>query len=152
PRLTAATINGFCTSTHLLVPTVYDMMSAEAVGTFLAGVQVLKQSLNHGIDLLGIVGMLTARQDSLSQGAQNAKNAVINQVGIVGAPTFNIFDRHIPRRADIANVAGQDLAYLCDPVVKSWFDQLGGEISSRLWPAPSHVPGRAARAIRQQAT
>src|SRR6266436_2595638 len=65
PRLTAATINGFCASTHLLVPTVYDKMSAEAVGTFLHGVRTLKSALNTQIDLLGVVGTLTHRQDSL---------------------------------------------------------------------------------------
>ena len=58
PRLTAATINGFCASTHLLVPTVYDKLSAEAVGTFLNGVRTLKNALNTQIDLLGVVGTL----------------------------------------------------------------------------------------------
>src|SRR5262249_47491903 len=71
PRLTAATINGFCASTHLLVPTVYDKMSAEAVGTFLEGVRVLKSALNHQIELLGVVGMLTATQVGLSPREQN---------------------------------------------------------------------------------
>jgi chromosome partitioning protein len=59
PRLTAGTVNAFCASTHLLVPTVYDLLSAEAVGTFLNSAVVLKHALNHGVDLLGIVGMLT---------------------------------------------------------------------------------------------
>src|SRR5258707_3358511 len=72
PRLTAATINGFCASTHLLIPTVYDRMSAEAVGTFLRGVRALKNSLNHQIDLLGVAGTFTQHQDSLVTRQQNA--------------------------------------------------------------------------------
>src|SRR6266545_1273759 len=80
PRLTAASINGFCASTHLLIPTVYDKMSAEAVGTFLNGVRVLKNALNTQIDLLGVVGTLTHRQDSLVPREQNARNLVKDQV------------------------------------------------------------------------
>lgn len=148
PRLTAATINGFCTATHLLVPTIYDRMSAEAVGTFLAGVQVLKRSLNHGIDLLGIVGMMTAQQGPLSASAQNAKNAAMVQVNKVWGPNFYFFERHIARRAAIANVAGADIAYLCDPVVKAWFDDLGGEMTRRLWPV-LQTAGRTTRTVRQ---
>jgi chromosome partitioning protein len=151
PRLTAATINGFCAATHLLVPTVYDMMSAEAVGTFLAGVQVLKRSLNPGIDLLGVIGMLTARQTALSQGAQNAKNAGMAQVSKIWGPNFHFFDRHIPRRSAIADVAGEDIAYLCDPVVKAWFDELGNVISRRLWPV-AQVSERPIRTVRQPST
>src|SRR5205807_10288596 len=80
PRLTAGTVNAFCASTHLLVPTVFDLLSAEAVGTFLNGAEALKHSLNHGIDLLGVVGMLTYQQGKLSVREENAKRAAMRQV------------------------------------------------------------------------
>lgn len=134
PRLTAATINGFCASTHLLVPTVYDRMSAEAVGTFLNGVQTLRRVLNPWIEPLGVVGMLTATQGPLSTMAQNARNTASDQVKRVWGPNFHFFGRHIPRRAAIASAAGEDIAYLRDDEVKGWFDQLGTEIFFRLWP------------------
>src|SRR5215510_2991693 len=94
PRLTAATINAFCASTHLLVPTVYDKLSAEAVGTFLNGVRTLKNGLNTQIDLLGVVGTLTHRQDSLIPREQNARNMAKEQVARVWGPNFHIFERH----------------------------------------------------------
>jgi cellulose biosynthesis protein BcsQ len=140
PRLTAATVNGFCASTHLLIPTVYDRMSAEAVGTFLHGVQTLRDSLNHRIDLLGVVGTLTHQQTDLIPREQNAKNTAMHQVAQVWGPNFHFFDRHIPRRNAIAEAAGEDIAYYCDKTVRGWFDELGGGIASRLWPlAPAEV-------------
>jgi len=73
PRLTAGTINALCASTHLLIPTVYDNLSAEAVGTFLNGVHVLKTRLNPCIDLLGVIGTLTFQQAGLNNREQQAK-------------------------------------------------------------------------------
>src|SRR3954447_12518326 len=145
PRLTAATINAFCASTHLLVPTVYDKMSAEAVGTFLNGVRTLKNSLNSQIDLLGVVGTLTHRQDSLLPREQNARNLVKDQVAGIWSANFHIFERHIPRRNAIAEAAGGDIAFYRDATVRGWFAELGGEISARLWPKPAAEPARPPR-------
>jgi hypothetical protein len=118
-------------------------MSAEAVGTFLNGVQTLKRSLNPEISLLGVVGMLTHNQVALRENEQNAKNTAMDQVNRVWGPDFHFFNRHIPRRAAIADVAGEDIAYLRDATVKSWFDELGDAIMPRLWPQP---PARTMRA------
>src|SRR5215468_3363188 len=147
PRLTAATINAFCASTHLLVPTVYDKMSAEAVGTFLNGVRTLKNALNTQIDLLGVVGSLTHRQDSLIPREQNARNMAKDQVARVWGPNLHVFERHIPRKGAIAEAAGGDIAfYHRDPSIRSLFVGLGDEIAGRLWPQPAAVGPRQPRA------
>jgi cellulose biosynthesis protein BcsQ len=148
PRLTAATINGFCAATHLLVPTVYDNMSAEAVGTFLNSVQTLRRHLNPGIELLGVVGMLTAQQTGLKTSEQNARRTAEQQVKQVWGPNFHFFNRHIPRKAAIANVAGEDIAYFCDEDVKGWFDELGSDVASRLWPQAQKAASQPARSAR----
>src|SRR5215475_12302713 len=145
PRLTAATINGFCASTHLLVPTLYDKMSAEAVGTFLHGVRTLKNRLNTQIDLLGVVGTLTHRQDSLVPREQNARNMAKDQVARAWSPNFHIFERHIPRRSAIAEAAGGDIAFYRDETVRGLFAALGDEIAGRLWPQPAAAPARPQR-------
>jgi chromosome partitioning protein len=132
PRLTAGAVNAFCASTHLLVPTVYDILSAEAVGTFLNGVQVMKGSLNHRIDLLGVVGMLTMQQGNLSDREENAKRVAMQQVSQAWGANYHFFDRHIPRKAAIAAAAGEAIAYFRDPTVRGWFDELGAEIAERL--------------------
>jgi cellulose biosynthesis protein BcsQ len=156
PRLTAATINGFCASTHLLVPTVYDKMSAEAVGTFLQGVRTLKNRLNTQIDLLGVVGTLTHRQDSLVPREQNARNMAKDQVARMWSPNFHIFERHIPRRSAIAEAAGGDIAFYRDETVRGLFAALGAEIAGRLWPQAAAVeparprPPRATPALASE--
>ena len=142
PRLTAATINGFCASTHLLVPTVYDKMSAEAVGTFLHGVRTLKNRLNTQIDLLGVVGTLTHRQDSLVPREQNARNMAKDQIARAWGPNHYVFERHIPRRSAIAEAAGNDIAFYRDETARALFAALGAEIAGRLWPQAASEPAR----------
>jgi cellulose biosynthesis protein BcsQ len=132
PRLTAGAINAFCASTHLLVPTVYDLLSAEAVGTFLNGAKVLQASLNPRIDLLGVVGMLTSQQNQLVAREENAKRVAMAQVAQTWSSTHHFFVRHIPRKAAIAAAAGEHVAYHCDSTVSDWFDELGKDIASRL--------------------
>jgi len=132
PRLTAGTINAFCASTHLLIPTVYDTLSAEAVGTFLGGVRVLKTRLNPGIDLLGVVGTLTYQQGGLNSREQQALNVAIAQVQKTWGPNHYFFKRHIPRKEAIADAAGESLAYFKNDTVKKWFDELGQEVLGRL--------------------
>lgn len=132
PRLTAGTINALCASTHLLIPTVYDNLSAEAVGTFLNGVQVLKSALNSTLDLLGVVGTLTHQQTGLNNREQQAKNIAVAQVQKTWSANHYFFNRHIPRKAAIAVAAGASLAYFDDDTVRRWFDELGKEAIERL--------------------
>jgi cellulose biosynthesis protein BcsQ len=145
PRLTAGSINAFCASTHLLVPTVYDTLSAEAVGTFLNGARELKHALNPAIDLLGIVGILTQQQTGLVPREQNSKLIAIEQASRAWGPNHHFFERHIPRRAAISAAAGASIAYLADATVKDFFDELGQEMSARLnWAGltPPAIPAR----------
>jgi hypothetical protein len=105
----------------------------------------LKNALNTQIDLLGVVGTLTHRQDSLLPREQNARNLVKDQVARVWSANFHIFERHIPRRNAIAEAAGGDIAFYRDATVRGWFAELGGEISARLWPKPVAEPPRPPR-------
>jgi AAA domain len=86
PRLTAGTINALCSSTHLLIPTVFDKLSAEAVGTFVKGVHVLQTHLNPMIELLG-VGTLTYQQAELRTGSSKPKILLSPKYNIPGEPT-----------------------------------------------------------------
>jgi cellulose biosynthesis protein BcsQ len=140
PRLTAGTINALCASTHLLIPTLYDRLSAETVGTFLNGVQILKTHLNPRLDLLGVVGTLTSREAGLNGREQHAKSIAAHQVHQAWGANHHFFNRHIPRRAAIADAAGDSLAYLNDDTVKKWFDELGQEVSERLNLNPADRP------------
>jgi chromosome partitioning protein len=153
PRLTAGTINALCASTHLLIPTVFDKLSAQAVGTFAKGVHVLKTHLNPMIELLGVVGTLTHQQTGLKEREQHAKNIAVSEVRRTWGAHSHFFDRHIPRKEAIATAAGESLAYFIDDTVKRWFDELGQEVLERLnLPAfpPANRPRPNGRQVPQQ--
>jgi chromosome partitioning protein len=132
PRLKTAAINGLCASTHILVPTILDRLSAEAVGVFLGGVKKLKAMLNPSVELLGVVGMITD-QKTLRRRERNAKNVALKQMRESWGGNPTVFERHIPRKAEIQHAAavGQ-IAYLRDKEVRDLFDRLGREISGEL--------------------
>lgn len=57
PRLTTSEIQAFCAATHLLIPTIMDRASAEAVGSLCRQVQTLKTgNICPHLKYLGVVG------------------------------------------------------------------------------------------------
>jgi chromosome partitioning protein len=131
PRLTAAAINGLCAATHVLVPTVLDRMSAEAVGFFLASAKRLRAKLNPGLELLGVVGVMTDRAD-LRRREQYAKTVAQKQIAQSWPNGGTVLARNIPHRAAIQSAAGEAVAYNRDKSVKQWFDELGQDLATRL--------------------
>lgn len=114
PRLTTATINAFCASTHVIVPTILDGLSSETVPSFLRQTKTLiKASLNPHLELAGIVGTMTAEagltadegEELLSLG-RNAQT----EWGVNGT----VFESWIPDRAAFRKAAGKQLAFFED--------------------------------------
>src|SRR5690606_8842710 len=58
PRFSTGTINALCASTHLIIPTVLDQMSAEAVIYFSRDVASMRRDLFPGLELIGVVPTL----------------------------------------------------------------------------------------------
>ena len=132
PRLTAATINALCASTHLIVPTKYDRLSAEAVGPFLYAVRKLKTHINPGLEFSGVVGTMTRQQGRLSVDEESALKLIQQQVAAVWPQNPHIYRRHIPNRAAFARAAGHTIAYLEDTEVRQMVNELGQEIRARM--------------------
>jgi chromosome partitioning protein len=138
PRFTMGTVAAIAASTHVLIPTGLDKLSAEAVGPALATMKLLKAKLNPQLKLLGVIGNLS-RQDGLNPVEEEA-------LGIVrtafrewdGDPSEKIvFERTLPRRQGIIDAAGEDIAYLTNEDARKLFDALGREVAARLWPQES---------------
>ncbi|MGP0092459.1 MAG: ParA family protein [Xanthobacteraceae bacterium] len=142
PRLTTGTVNALCASTHLLVPTVLDKMSARAVGPTLENVKRLADKLNPTLELLGAVGNLT-RQDRLSEAEEIARVTVRSGLEAWG-PGYPVFDRTIPRRQVVTKAAGEEIAYLGNAQenrdFRDLFNKLGDQISNVLWPLAGSDP------------
>ena len=131
PRLTTGAINALVASTHLVVPTVLDRLSAETVGAFLRKVRALRNDLNHQLALVGVVGTFTSGVDRLKPHEEDALAMVRAGLAQWGEEV-PIIDRHIPRRQAIAEYAGRDLAYVKDEAIAQIFDALGREVAARM--------------------
>lgn len=111
PRLTMAPLNALLASHYFLVPTGLDKLSGEAVAQFLSTMKSLKDEMQLSIDLAGIAGMLT-RTDSLSGIEPDIFESLYDSGQIWKDDADFRLIRTIPRRAAVAQVAGEDFAWL----------------------------------------
>ncbi len=109
PRLTTASISALCASTHLLVPTNLDKLAAETVGSFLNRVRALKNALDLPIELAGVVGTMSY-YDKLNYEEEEALGTIKDGLQQWG-PDGHIFERTIPRKKKLADIAGSDVGY-----------------------------------------
>ncbi|MGH1417261.1 MAG: ParA family protein [Hyphomicrobiaceae bacterium] len=132
PRLTTAGINAICAAHQLIVPTVPDSMSSEAVGRFANQIKSLKGNLNPELKFAGVVLNL-AQQRDLKPHEEAAVSAIRQDLLRQGLEP-HIFKRHIPRTASVAGVAGTDVAYLRNANFRTGvMKQLGDEVAARVW-------------------
>ncbi len=133
PRMTTGFINALCTSTHLLIPAILDEMSVQGMVNMISMTEKLKPTLFPNLKLLGVVGTMVETQIKLNNREQSALSNMRTQVGqLIGAKDF-VFDQHwIPKKAKIAEYAGEDIAYFKDPKIKIIFDSLGDALEAKL--------------------
>jgi chromosome partitioning protein len=134
PRLTTSFVNGLCTATHLLVPTILDNMSANAVDNFLSQVRALKPRICPQLNLLGIVGSKTYYREPGRFTTRELE--VIAWLRGRAETTYghgnHVMDMcNIREEAAIATAAGKKLAYFEHDESRSMFRVLGEEIARR---------------------
>ncbi|MFZ2032090.1 MAG: AAA family ATPase [Vitreimonas sp.] len=130
PRLTTGMISALCASTHLLVPTKLDGLSAEAVAPFLKSVETLIGDLNPTLKLAGVVGTMT-RDYRIDGPAEDAISTLRDTLNWFGNPA-PLFDNILPTRTSIADAAARSVAYVADPTVRPLFDKIGEQLASRI--------------------
>jgi cellulose biosynthesis protein BcsQ len=110
PRMTLGAINALVASHYFIVPTMLDKLAAEAVGQFISNMKAIKRDLGLDLKLAGIIGCMT-RQASPSPREEQARE-LARQGGYVWREDKDyVFATTIPRRVDIGNAAGEDVAY-----------------------------------------
>lgn len=135
PRMTLGSINALVASNHFVVPTVLDRLSVEAVRQFLTNMQAIKKDLKLDIELAGIAGVMT-RVAVLSAVEEGALERAREGGAVWGSDTDYVFQTTLPRRVDIANAAGGDIAYFGNDAngpLKDLFDPLFDEIYNAIW-------------------
>lgn len=162
PRLTTGTIQALCASTHVLIPTVLDNLSGEAISSFVRELLDRRDRLWPNLKFVGVSGQLVSRnlaawreehadaspEEMLQQltaseraGLTRAKRAVEDERKSYKrkagqpAPAIPILpaDTFIAKRAAIAESAGQSVAFLdVGNDLKAMFRTLGTEVETRM--------------------
>ncbi|MFN3746244.1 MAG: ParA family protein [Hyphomicrobiaceae bacterium] len=128
PRLTTGTINALCTSTHVLVPAIFNPIGAEPVPNFVGNTIGLMHELNPTIKFVGVVETMAPPQGQ-GQEAREAGRLIIQEALDKSFPSISILKTFVPRRVPISEGG---IAYLEDKDARAIFDELGDEISQRI--------------------
>lgn len=158
PRLSTGCIQALCASTHVLIPTVLDGLSAEACGGFVDQLATNQRIWPH-LRLLGVFGnmtnVLTADLDgSEKDGALTDYEAESRQTAIdtvraaleLATPVLRAAQAEpvfpmacfIPQKTELGRQAGERICYRAEggsqatQQISRAFDRLGDEIDKRI--------------------
>jgi chromosome partitioning protein len=111
PRLTTSEIQAFCAASHLLIPTIMDRASAEAVSSLCRQVETLKTgNVCPHLKYVGVVGTMW-RQGRLAN--QEAKNLITDRLGgLADRPDLLGEETYVPHAAPLVNDADEGIAYI----------------------------------------
>jgi cellulose biosynthesis protein BcsQ len=130
PRLTTGTINALCASNYLIVPTIFNMLSAETVGNFLQTVkQLFLLDLNPQLKVLAVLETLAPPINQFQNDRAAARATIEEALQRLQLPSETLLDINIPRRNALAQTG---LAYLKDAEARQIFDTLGTTIVEKV--------------------
>jgi chromosome partitioning protein len=133
PRLTTGSINALCASTHLIVPTTLDDMSAQAAEYFLSQISRMTQTVCPSLKVVGIVPSIVYRDGDTLLGEKRTRERLVRYGKMFWRrDDFVLTGASIPRTADISDYAGAGVAYVRKPKARQIFEQLGKEVEKRL--------------------
>lgn len=81
PRLSTAAIQALCASTHVIIPTKLDRLSADAVGTFIDQLEELR-ALWPKLKVVGAVGMMIGQNSELPLGTTEVAGEQVVNVAV----------------------------------------------------------------------
>jgi cellulose biosynthesis protein BcsQ len=111
PRMSLGAINALVASHYLIVPTILDKLSSEAVDQFLRNMRELQKDLHLHLQLAGIIGTMSLRTE-LRPSEQRIWDDLKSAGSTWGrSEDFRVFPT-IRRATAISNAAGEDFAYL----------------------------------------
>jgi chromosome partitioning protein len=112
PRLTTAKIHALCASSHLLIPTIFDRTSAEAVVTLYEQIETLKRAgICPHLKYMGVVGTMWKR------GRVAQIDAMTFVKDALGEGPLRILPEHtfVPHASALVNDASEGIAHMVMP-------------------------------------
>jgi chromosome partitioning protein len=129
PRLSTGAINALCASHAILVPTVLDGLSADAVGNFLQRADKFRE-LNPALEFAGVIGTITETSnltDVEKLALDQLTRALTNWRG-----KSHMFKTRLRHFRALSRAAGKDIGYLKNKEVSQTFDLLGREFATQV--------------------
>jgi len=140
PRITTGLMNALCGSTHLVVPFVLDILSAERVGLFLETLRRMRGQLFPHLQLAGVVGTMKGDVSAtLRKAEEDALDEAMRGVSKHwGAGNYVLRNVLIPRKQAVADAAGVGV----DPAVSKIFEPLGNKLYGLTTPGGLQATGQ----------
>ena len=141
PRLTTGTVQALCAGSKLLVPTVLDTPSSEAVIAFLREIEGLKEAkICEYLEYIGIIGVKTSRNvDQIAEAS--AKQLIVDQLRDHNISTGLLNDQYFLRQSTaLLNYSEEGIAYLspqAPAIMKEEVERIATYVASQCGiPAP----------------
>ena len=131
PRMTLGTVNALVASHYIVVPTILDKVSSEAVEPFLKQVSSLKKDLALDIELAAVIGTMT--RDRVPNPTEEKYFAIIKETlsAMEGIGSDAIVYGTLPRKKVITDSG--DLGYFLKDTAGSLAGQFYNPLFNRLW-------------------
>jgi chromosome partitioning protein len=113
PRLTTASIQALCSASHLLIPTILDRTSADAVYSFIDQVEILREStLCQHIRHLGVVGTVVENIVNYSIIENELRDRLLSRGNCGSAPIELLpTETYLLKSKFFKQAAGRGIAY-----------------------------------------
>ncbi len=112
PRLTTSKIQAFCAASHLLIPTIFDRTSAEAVVSLCEQVEILKKAeICMNLEYIGVVGTMWRP----GRTAQSRAMTMVQDILRSGPTRILPESTFIQHNAALVNDAAEGIAHLVMP-------------------------------------
>lgn len=139
PRLTTGAIQAFCASTHILIPTIFDRPSAQAVVSLCNEVETLKENgVCPYLNYIGVVGTMWQANLNTQRDARQFIQDLLKteniDTGILPERTF------VPETQEMVKYAKEGIAYIVMPEnrakVRQSIQNLAEYVATRMGIAP----------------
>ncbi|MEW5963973.1 MAG: ParA family protein [Pseudomonadota bacterium] len=135
PRMSIGAVNALVASHYLIVPTILDKLSVEAISQFLSQMKAIRSDLGLHLQLGGIVTTMT-RQSELSEREEDMIRMIEAGARVWDPDGDYLVKQNLPRREDIAAAAGDAVAYNLPgakgQALRSFFDPIFDEVLTRI--------------------
>jgi cellulose biosynthesis protein BcsQ len=134
PRLMTAMVNAICASTHILIPTILDGVSASAAINTVDAIIKIKNALSPSLKIIGILPTFVSQAGAFSPSERKSLEYIAQEIsgrfsGIQDAPIQIFEQERILRRSAISKVAGEKVAFFEDTEVHQMYASLAWKLA-----------------------